>query len=267
MPIRFPPLRRGIEERSIRRRVWGRDSAREAYDAARLAGCGPEALILDAACGNGRHALPLARAGFRVVALDRSRPLLAAARRAACRASCHTDPRSRADPRAGWPRFVRGSYTKLPVEPGVFDAALCLGTALGYVDKEVDEAALREFRRVLAPHGRLVIETLHRGAIGDGLSEHEERPLESGETLCLDRSFDWERSVMYESQRLVGGSEAPDGFRAAPGSYELRVYSIDELTRMLEGAGFTVIGRYASLSGEGEPSPGTPLVLVGEVSN
>jgi len=232
-------------------------SSTEAQAAASLAGCAPGALILDAACGNGRHAVPLALTGYRVVALDRSGPLLAAARDSAGHASCHARPR-----RASWLRFMRASYTRLPVESGVFDAVLCLGTALGYLGKAGDEVALREFRRVLAPGGRVVIETLHRGAIGDGLSEHEERPLASGATLCFDRSFDRSRSVMHESQRLVEGQ-----IEGAARSYELRAYGADELTAMVERAGFTVIGRHASLAGEGEPSPATPLVLVGQVND
>jgi hypothetical protein len=43
------------------------------------------------------------------------------------------------------------------------------------------------------------------------------------------------------------------------------VYGEQELRRMVEEAGFAVIGRHASLDGEGEPSPTTPLVLVAEV--
>jgi SAM-dependent methyltransferase len=222
------------------------DSAAQARDAARLAGCRPGALILDAGCGNGRHVVPLARAGYRVVGLDSSRTLLAAARRAARGAR-----RS---------RFVYGSYTRLPFEPGTFDTVLCLGTALGYLGEEADRAALREFRRVLAPGGRLVIETLHRGEIGDRLSGHEERPLASGAVLRFDRSFDSARGVMRETQRLEDGTA-----NASPGTYELRVYREHELQRMLEDAGFAPIGRHASLAGEGEPSPATPLVLVGEV--
>ena len=220
-------------------------SAAQAHGAARLAGCGPRAVILDAGCGNGRHALPLARAGYRVVALDSSGVLLAAARRSA---------RS-----APWPRFVRGSYTTLPFSRGAFDAVLCLGTALGYLGEEGDRAALREFRRVLAPGGRLVIETLHRGEVGVRLREHEERPLARGGVLRFERRFDRASGVMREAQRLEDG----DGDGSAR-IYELRVYRADELHRMLEGSGFAVIGRHASLAGEGEPSPITPLVLVAE---
>jgi SAM-dependent methyltransferase len=220
-------------------------SAAEALGAARLAGCRPGGLILDAGCGNARHALPLAHAGYKVVGLDESRPLLAAAKRAA-----------RAARR---PHFLCGSYAKLPFEPGSFDAVLCLGTALGYRGEEADRVALRELRRVLAPGGRLVIETLHRGEIGARLSEHEERPLASGGVLRFERRFDRARGVMRETQRLDDGTG--DG---SPRTYELRVYGERELRRMLEGVGLALIGRHASLAGQGEPSPATPLVLVAE---
>jgi SAM-dependent methyltransferase len=220
-------------------------SAAEALGAARLAGCRPGARILDAGCGNGRHALPLADAGYEVVALDECGTLLAAAHRAARGARR--------------PRFVRGSYATLPFEPESFDAVLCLGTALGYRGEEADRAALREFRRVLGPGGRLVIETLHRGEIGARLSEHEERPLASGGVLRFERRFDHARGVMRETQRLEDGTG--DG---SARTYELRVYGEHELRRMLEEAGLALIGSHASLAGEGEPSAVTPLVLVGQ---
>ena len=221
-------------------------SVAEARAAAQLAGCRAGAVILDAGCGNGRHSLPLARAGFRVVGLDRSRALLAAARRAA------------GDAR--WPSFVCDSYTRLPFETGGFDAVMWLGTAIGYLGESGDRVALREFRRVLAPGGRLVIETLHRDALGVALIEHEERSLPGGGTLCCDRRFDRLRRVMTERQRFEDGGRA-DTSRA----YELRVYGSDELRRLVEQAGFVVVGRYGSLAGEGEPSPATPLVLVAAV--
>jgi SAM-dependent methyltransferase len=219
------------------------ESAAQARAAARLAGCRPGNLILDAGCGNGRHALPLSRAGYRVVGLDGSGVLLAAARRSARGAS--------------WPHFVHSSYATLPFAPGAFDAVVCLGTALGYLGDEGDRAALQEFRRVLAPGGSLVLETLHRGELGARLGEREERPLACGGTLRFERRFDRGRGLMRESQRLVNGSAG-----GPPRTYELRVYSADELGRMLEYAGFAVIARHASLAGEGEPSPDTPLVLV-----
>jgi SAM-dependent methyltransferase len=220
------------------------ESAAQARAAARLAGCGQGARILDAGCGHGRHALPLAGAGYRVVGLDSSATLLAAARR-----SAHGARR---------PSFVRGSYAALPFAPASFDAVVCLGTALGY-GEELDRAALWQFRRVLATGGRLLIETLHRDQLGARLPEREERPLPSGAVLRFDRRFDRARGVMHETQRLADGTR-----NCSPRSYELRVYGERELRRMLEHAGFAVIGCHASLDGRGEPSPAAPLVLVAE---
>src|SRR5256714_12940985 len=104
------------------------ESAEQARAAARLAACGIGASILDAGCGTGRHSLPLAQSGFRVIGLDRSRSLLAAARWAANGAR--------------WPHFVRGSYTALPVGSGTLNAVLSLGTALGYLGDGGDQMAL-----------------------------------------------------------------------------------------------------------------------------
>jgi ubiquinone/menaquinone biosynthesis C-methylase UbiE len=223
-------------------------SAAQAHDAVRLAGCTPGGVVLDAGCGNGRHAWPLVRAGYEVVGIDSSRMLLTAARRA--------------PPAVRRPRFMPGSYTVLPFGAGTFNAVLCLGTALGYLGEAADREALREFRRVLAPPGRLVVEILHRGEIGARLSEQEERPLASGGVLRFERRFDGTRGVMRETQRLEDGSG-----NGLPRAYELRVYSEHELRRMLEDAGFAVIGCHASLAGNGdEPSPVTPLVLVAEAA-
>jgi 2-polyprenyl-3-methyl-5-hydroxy-6-metoxy-1,4-benzoquinol methylase len=48
------------------------DSEAEAQAAIELVGCGLEADVLDCPCGFGRHSIPLAEAGHRVVAADRS---------------------------------------------------------------------------------------------------------------------------------------------------------------------------------------------------
>ena len=187
--------------------------------------CPPGAAILDAGCGEGRNALPLARQGYRVVGLDRSRRLLEAA------------------PRHARLRLVRGSYEAMPFGDATFDAVLLLGTTLGYEGD--DRLALREACRVLRPGGRLVIETLHRDEIGEALREHEERELPAGHTLCFDRRFDRRESILHEVQSLNGGN---------PIDYDLRVYGSSELARMVENAGFEIVSA--------EATPVTPLVLV-----
>jgi SAM-dependent methyltransferase len=229
--------------RTVRAERTDAVSTEEALAAARLAGCEPRAPILDAGCGNGRHALALARTGYRVVAFDRSAPLLEAGRRSAGGAR--------------WPRFVRGSYANLPFGRGWFDAVLSLGTALGYLGDDGDQRALCEFRRVLIPGGRLVIETLHREELETPLDAHQERALPAGATLRLDRRFDLEHGILHETQRLRDAA----GWGPAR-AYEMRVYGVDELSSMLRRAGFGRIERYGSLAGTGEPTHLTPLVVV-----
>jgi SAM-dependent methyltransferase len=232
--------------RTVRAERTDSASTEEALAAARLAGCRPGALILDAGCGNGRHALPLARAGYRVVAFDRSAPLLAAGRRAAGRTR--------------WPRFVRGSYTSLPFATERFDAVLSLGTALGYLGDEGDQRALCEFHRVLVPGGRLVIETLHREGLEGRLAAYEERTLPGGATLRLRRRFDPARGVLHEVQRL-----RDDAGWGPARAYDMRVYAGGELCSMLRRAGFGQTEWYGSLAGAGKPTPMTPLVVVARV--
>jgi SAM-dependent methyltransferase len=243
----MPPAARFFDDPRYLRTVVAEkpaaESAAEAHAAARLAGCRPGALILDAGCGNGRHAIPLARVGYRVVAFDRAALLLAAGRRSAGRAS--------------WPRFVRGSYASLPFGDGRFDAVLSLGTALGYLGEEGDQRALCEFRRVLVPGGRLVIETLHREELEARGAVDEERALPGGATLRLQRRFDRARGILHEAQRL-----RDDAGWGPVRAYEMRVYGDGELHSMLRDAGFGQTEWYGSLAGAGKPTPMTPLVVV-----
>ena len=78
----------------------------------------PAGVILDLACGQGRHAVPLAQHGFHVVGLDYQPHLLHAAAQAAQQAGVS-------------PTFVRGDMRRLPFCAG-FSAVLNLFTAFGY---------------------------------------------------------------------------------------------------------------------------------------
>jgi SAM-dependent methyltransferase len=221
------------------------ESERDARGAARLARCAAGALILDAGCGHGRHALALARMGYRVVALDRAAVLLAAGRRAAGGAP--------------WPRFVRADYARIPYPSGHFDAVVNLGTALGYRSEAKDLAALRELRRVLPRGGRLVLESAHRDAAEPGgvVAGHEERLLPGGGVLRVERHFDVRSGLLHEVQQLCDD----DGWRSRR-AYTIRLYSAAEIDRMLTRAGFGARAFHGSLTGHRAPGPDSPLVVV-----
>ena len=174
--------------------------------------------LLDVPCGYGRHAIPLARAAYRVTGVDRSPTLLAEARR-----------------RAGddAPDLVEADYRELPFPDESFDAALNLFTSLGFYGDEEDVKALAEIGRVLRPAGRLVIETMHRDRLVHGFHEQDWRLVGAGRLLLEQRSFDAAAGVAQTTQTLIEKTGERDSR-----SFAVRVYTATELVAMLNRAGF-----------------------------
>ena len=185
--------------------------------------------LLDVPCGYGRHAIPLARAGYRVTGVDRSPTLLAEARR-----------------RAGddAPELVEADYRELPFPDESFDAALNLFTSLGFYGDEEDVKALAEIGRVLRPTGRLVIETMHRDRLVHGFHEQDWRLVGEGRLLLEQRSFDAAAGVAQTTQTLIEKTGERDSR-----SFAVRVYTATELVAMLNRAGFDDARCYGDLDG------------------
>lgn len=202
----------------------------QALAAARLAGTPEGGDVLDAPCGFGRHAIPLARAGYRVTGADRAAPLIEEARR-----------RSLGE---RWPKWAIADYRELPMADGSFDLVINLFSSLGYLGDEQDTRALAEFRRVLRADGRLVIETMHRDALIAGWSEQDWHALGEGKLLLEQRTFDPAGGIAQMTQTLVPGS----GVRESR-TMSLRVYTATELCAMLDRAGFSEVRCHGDLDG------------------
>ncbi len=101
----------------------------------RLALAAPVGRALDVACGTGQSAVALRAIAAAVVGTDVSRPMLAAA------------------PRAAGLRYVVAAAEALPLAEGVFDL-LTVALAFHWFERE---RFLAEARRVLRPEGWLVI--------------------------------------------------------------------------------------------------------------
>jgi SAM-dependent methyltransferase len=220
----------------------GGDPEAEALGFARLAGLEPGADVLDCPCGYGRHSIPLARAGFHVVGADRSPVLLEEARR-----------------RAGegeWPRWVEADHRELPFADASFDAVFNLFTSLGYRGEDGDRATLAEARRVLRPGGALVVETMHRDRLARIFQPDQWDALPDGGLLLEGRRFDLVAGVVEDDFIVIG----PDGARESL-TYGIRTYTVTELVRLVEEAGFTGIECYGGPEGE-ELRIETRLVLL-----
>src|SRR2546428_9180611 len=88
----------------------------EAERAIRLLGLAAGQLLLDVACGYGRHTIPLARQRLRVGGLDLNGYFLGLSR-------------ERASAEHQSAEFVRGDMRRLPFR-GAFDAAVCMGGSM-----------------------------------------------------------------------------------------------------------------------------------------
>jgi ubiquinone/menaquinone biosynthesis C-methylase UbiE len=204
------------------------DAESNARSAARLAACPAGGDLLDVPCGYGRHAIPLARAGYNVAGVDRSPTLLDEARRRA--GDDHP------------PELVEADYRELPFPDERFDAALNLFTSLGFYGDEEDVKALVEIGRVLRPAGRLVIEIMHRDRLVHGFREQDWHMVGAGRLLLEQRTFDAAAGVAQTTQTLIETSGERDSR-----SFSVRVYTATELVAMLMRAGFAEAKCYGDL--------------------
>ena len=101
--------------------------------------------VLDAACGTGRYAIPLAEAGARVSGIDTTEEMLAHARRKAAERDLALDLRN-------------GDLHDLPFEDESFDLVL---SALALCHVPDLSPVIAQFARVLRPGGRVIISDFH----------------------------------------------------------------------------------------------------------
>jgi len=190
----------------------------------KVLGLSPDDRILDLCCGQGRHALELARRGFRnVEGLDRSHYLIQKAKECAKGEGLGV-------------RFREGDARKLPYAADSFDVLLILGNSFGYFETLQDDLrVLKEVLRVLKPWGKLLIDIAH----GDFLREHFQ-----------PRSWEWinkklfvcrERSLSLDGERLVSREVITHVEKGviADQFYAERLYSTESLSKLLAQAGFS----------------------------
>ena len=102
--------------------------------------------MLDVCCGTGRHAVRLAKAGYRVTGLDRDSAVLSTAET--------VEPNN--------PRYVTGDMRDLGDVDGPFDAALLLWQSFGHFPSEENDVVLSALASQLEDGGRLILDIYHR---------------------------------------------------------------------------------------------------------
>jgi len=200
--------------------------------------------VLDVPCGVGRHAVSLAKRGFRVTAVDATEAYLESARAHAEDPGVdvefvHEDMRT----------FRRGE---------TFDAVLNLYTSFGYFDdRQDDERTARNFYESLKPGGTLVMSLAGKEVMA---REFEERSWEErdGAYILEHREVTDDWSWMNNRWHLVVDGEV----RTFTVSH--RLYSAYELSELLRDVGFAAVSAYGNLDGDPYDTDAEKLVVVAE---
>jgi len=190
--------------------------------------------ILDVGCGTGRHAIELAKRGYRVTGVDLSESMLNRAREKAAEAEVTVE-------------FIRCDARELSL-PGRFDFALMLCEG-GFSLMETDEMNYRILENVaqaLKPAGKLIFTTLNGlfplfHSVKDFLASHGQE----GNARYDKNSFD----LMTFRDVSVTTVEDDDGNMKELLCSE-RFYVPPEITWLLKSLNFKTIDIYGARLGE-----------------
>lgn len=199
-------------------------TAQEVGGVIRLLELSPPARILDVPCGYGRHAIELARRGFRVVGVDINSALLARAKEQREQMEKPTDV-----------TFLQRDMRTLPYREK-FDAVVNMFFSFGFFEEEAEnEQAIRHFAAALKPGGKLLIHTdVNVPRIREGTYKlHEVRTLKNGKKLEIQERYDPQRKRLRGTWAVIG----PSGVRTVSPEYSVRVYTAEEYGALCRAVG------------------------------
>ncbi len=191
--------------------------------------------ILDLCCGQGRHALEIAKREYtNVVGFDRSHYLIDRARKINKTKGLNVI-------------FKEGDARKLPFPNDNFDAVIIAGNSFGYFESTQDDMKiLDEVMRVLKPEGKLLIDITDGNYMRDNFQPRSWEWIDKNYFVCRERSLSesMERLVSREVITHVHKGVVADQF------YAERLYSNDDLKDILTKAGFVNFINYSKVSSE-----------------
>jgi SAM-dependent methyltransferase len=200
--------------------------------------------ILDVLCGFGRHALELARLGYRVTGVDISPEAIDRLARDAKAEGLEV-------------RAILGDVLELPPF-GPHDAACCLGNSFGYFDDAGMRAFVAKVAASLGPGGRFILNTAM--AAESILPEFPERDwTPAGDiTLLVENAY-----LARESTVVTRYVFVREGRTESSTSRHL-VMTTAAIVRMLEEAGLRTLEMFGSTEGDPFRLRSPQLYLVAE---
>jgi ubiquinone/menaquinone biosynthesis C-methylase UbiE len=194
-------------------------------------GCRPGDKLLDIPCGNGRHAVALAKKGLLVTGVDFSETFLKEARALATKKKARNV------------EFVRAEMSQFQ-RPKAFDGAYCMGNSYGYLDYDQQQSFLESVCQSLKKGKRFVVDA--SVAAECILPTFEERMWfeANGMKVLIENSYNPSESAMLTEYTFIknGKSQTKTSVH--------RLYTVAEILRMFQAAGFKVIDTMGGIENE-----------------
>jgi SAM-dependent methyltransferase len=203
----------------------------------------PPRRILDLPCGQGRHAIELARRGYQVTGVDLSPYMLGVAKQ-------------RADAAGVQVRWLTGDMRE-PLRGERFDLVLNLFTSFGYFDDEADDQkVVAAAAATVAPGGRFLLEVINGERVMGNFQEREWFTI--GQTAVMER-----RSLDKGARRMVVERTVSSKDGDDTSVHAVRLYRGSEVEAMLKAAGFGRIDLYGEWDGAPLTSDSLRVLAVG----
>ncbi len=200
--------------------------------------------VLDHCCGPGRCSIALARTGFNVTGVDKTKFLLDKAREKAKETNVEVE----------WVRADMRDF----VRPEAFDMVLSMFTSFGYFEnKNEDMLVLGNILASLKPGGVFLIDVMAKECLARIFMPTTSQELPDGSQLIERHEVfdDWTR-IRNEWIVIRNG-------RARSFKFHHTIYSGQELKDRMRQAGFTGIKLYGNLDGDEYGPEARRLIAVG----
>jgi ubiquinone/menaquinone biosynthesis C-methylase UbiE len=219
---------------------WPRRLAREIPFLKEVLSSAGARRIADVACGTGRHAVALAREGFRVTGVDCDERFLDGGRRAGEEAGVTID-------------WVTASFDTLSQHFSgaghLFDGVICLGNSISLVSPDAVEKTLGEMARLLGSGGILVVHTINYPMLAGRKGDPWGPVRELADGTLLLKGFVPRGEDPWDAL-FVALRRGEDGWTREPFRFSLFPHRREQIEKSARGAGLDVENVFGGFAGE-----------------
>ncbi|HAT8124916.1 TPA: methyltransferase domain-containing protein [Legionella pneumophila] len=195
--------------------------------------------ILDMTCGTGSQVLYLAQRGYKITGSDLSPALVKIAKNKAKEMKLDV-------------KFIEGDMRNIKV--GQFDAVITIFSAIGHISKSDFEKTLQNIRHNLNPGGIYIFDIFNLQALTDEVVKDFKMDIQTvvdGVKFRNQQYSDIDREnsllISHDKYTIIKADGEPE---YKTNTFNLQIYTAEELQALLEKNGFVVLNQYDM---EGQP--------------